>query len=90
MTKRGMNKRAVVPRAGADKDAANKPTRTVEANWSASVGRIRVVAIGANRSWPDVSRSRNNWGPKTHAHNHSLCVSVGSSDQTNAKHGENF
>jgi len=39
---------AVIPRAGADKDAADKPVRTVEAVRRAGVRVIRVVAIGAH------------------------------------------
>ena len=45
---------AVVPRTGADKDAAREPFRTVKAVWGASVRVIVVVTVGACRSWADV------------------------------------
>ena len=42
---------AVEPRAGADEDAADEVVRAVVAVGRAGVGRIRVVAVSADRSW---------------------------------------
>lgn len=59
---------SVVPRAGADEDSTDEPIRTVVAVWRARVRRIRVIAVGANRSWTDVRRANaNSHGPNSHA-----------------------
>jgi hypothetical protein len=42
---------AVIPRAGADKDAADEPARTVVAVRCASIRVVRVIAPAAHRSW---------------------------------------
>jgi hypothetical protein len=48
---------AAVPGAGADKDAAYKPIRTVVAVRRTSIRVIRIVAICADRSRADVARA---------------------------------
>jgi hypothetical protein len=49
---------AVVPRAGADKDAADKVVGTVESVRRALVGVVAVVSVGANGSYADVAVAR--------------------------------
>jgi hypothetical protein len=46
---------AVVPRAGADKDAADKVVGTVESVRRALVGVVAVVSVGANGGYSDVA-----------------------------------
>lgn len=45
------------PGAGADKDATGKPFRPVVAIGGATVGRVIVITIGANRRWSNVDRN---------------------------------
>jgi hypothetical protein len=49
---------AAVPRAGANKDTADKVVRTVEAMRCAFVGVVIVVTVGANGSCADVTDAR--------------------------------
>src|SRR6267154_1155796 len=49
---------AAVPRAGANKDTADKVIRTVEAIRCASVGVVVVVTVRANGSCADVAVAR--------------------------------
>ena len=51
---------AVVPRAGADKDTADKVVGAVESIRRASVRVIVVVTVGANGSYADVARAHSN------------------------------
>src|SRR5712664_2658645 len=51
---------AVVPRAGADKDAADKVVRTVVAVRRTRIWVIAVVAVGANRSGSYISGTNSN------------------------------
>src|SRR5713101_505460 len=62
---------AAVPRAGTDKDIADKVVRTVEAIWSAFVGVVVVVSVRANGSCADVvvARADSNFNG-----NLSLCI----------------
>jgi len=62
---------AVVPRAGADEDAADKVVRTVKAIRGAVVGVVVVVSVRANRSYADVAVARADSNVKG---NLSLCV----------------
>jgi len=48
----------VVPRAGADEDAADKVVRAVEAIRRTFVGVIIIVSVGANGSYADVAVAR--------------------------------
>jgi hypothetical protein len=50
---------AVVPRAGADKDATDEVVRTVKAIRYASVGVVAIVSIRANRSRADSDANGN-------------------------------
>jgi len=51
---------AVVPRAGADKDAADKVVRTVVAVRRTRIWVIAVVAVGANRSGSYIGGTNSN------------------------------
>jgi hypothetical protein len=67
------------PRASAYEDAAGEPARTVIAVGRARVRVIRVVAVGADRSWSDVA-----WAD-SHAHDNPLCTGVRYGRQANAE-----
>lgn len=58
----------VIPRAGADEHATDEPVWTVVAVRRTSIRVIIIVAIGAYRHRPNVSRAY------THANDHSLCM----------------
>ena len=71
------------PRACTDEDAAREPARPVIAVGSARVRVIRVVAVGADGSWSEVT-----WAD-SHAHDDPLCMSVRCCSQANTKQSEN-
>lgn len=48
--------RSMEPRAGTDKDAANKPLRSVITEWRALVGGVVEVAVWANRRYSNADR----------------------------------
>lgn len=48
---------AAIPRAGADEDAADKPSRTVKAVWRTSIRIVAKVAVGAYGRWANVARA---------------------------------
>ena len=54
---------AVVPGAGANKDATHEPRRTVITVRSACIGIIPIVAIRTYRGSPDITRSNSNSNP---------------------------
>jgi len=74
---------AMEPRACADEDAAREPARPVIAVGSACVRVIRVVAVGADGSWSEVT-----WAD-SHAHDDPLCMSVRCCSQAKTKQSEN-
>jgi hypothetical protein len=59
---------AVVPRASADKDTADKIVRPVETIWCAFVGVVVVVSVRTNGSYADVAVVRNVAGTDSDAH----------------------
>jgi hypothetical protein len=71
------------PRACTDEDAAREPARPVVAVGSACVGVIRVVTVGADGSWSEVT-----WAD-SHAHDDPLCMSVRCYGQAKTKQSEN-
>jgi len=71
------------PRACTDEDAAREPARPVIAVGSACVRVIRVVAVGADGSWSEVT-----WAD-SHAHDDPLCMSVRCCSQAKTKQSEN-
>src|SRR5260370_8052158 len=50
----------VVPRAGADKDAADKVVRTVVAVTPTTIWVIALVSVAANRNAPHINRPNSN------------------------------
>jgi len=74
---------AMEPRTRSDKHAAREPARSIIAIRRASVRRIRVVAVGANRRRAKIGR------PNSHADHNSLCTSQCCRSQENAKYREN-
>jgi hypothetical protein len=56
---------SVIPRSGADKDAAHKPARSVITIRGATIGSIRVVAPRANRSIVPIPVTIPNPNPNT-------------------------
>lgn len=71
------------PRACTDEDAAREPARPVIAVGSACVRVIRVVAVGADGSWSEVT-----WAD-SHTHDDPLCMSVRCYGQAKTKQSEN-
>ena len=66
----GMTPVAVIPRTGADEDAADKPFRPVVAIRCACIRRVGIVAVGAHRrraNRTNVSRA-NSDGHRPHSH----------------------
>ena len=74
---------ATEPGACTDEDAAREPARPVIAVGSACVRIIRVVAVGADRSWSDVT-----WAD-SHAHDDPLRMSVRCYGQAKTKQSKN-
>ena len=78
--KAGASIEPVEPWPGADKHSAGEPLRTVVAIGRAPVWVIRVVAVGAHRSRPVVSRT------DPYAYENSLCACVGCRNHDSAKY----
>ena len=56
-----------VPRTNAQENAVVEPLRAVVSVGCARIRRIRVIAVGADRRWADISRT-NSDGHWTHCH----------------------
>jgi hypothetical protein len=76
---------AVVPRSGADEDAAGEVVRSVEAVWSAGVRIVAEVTISAGWRWSDGAVH----GTYSNAHG-KLCVSVSRGKKQNTEQSNVF